>query len=97
MPDVEDRRRVTIVSAVMNANGAPDFALTEVEVTADEYANGVQYDRAEEQLVAAGFEEPFVHFSECEAPDFLITAVQQYLGLPVSSRAENNLVALEES
>ena len=95
MSPVGDTRRVTIVSAVMNASGLPDFALTEVEVTPDESANGVQYERVEERLVADGYEEPFVHYAGSEAPDFLVPAVRQYLGLPVSNHDPSNLVAPE--
>ena len=97
MPPAEERRRVTVVSACMRASGLPDFALAEVEVTAEDYANGVQYDLAEELLVAAGFEEPFVHYETVEAPPFLIPAVRRYLGLPLTRRDPNHLVALEES
>ena len=96
MSSAGEARRVTVISAVMNASGLPDFALTEVEVTPDEAANGVQYDRVKERLVADGYEEPFVHFAGCEAPNFLIPAVRQYLGLPERSHDSNNLVALEE-
>ena len=97
MSPAGDASRVTVISAVMNASGLPDFALTEVEVTSDEAANGVQYDRVEERLVADGYEEPFVHFAGRESPDFLVPAVRQYLGLPVSNHDSNNSVAPGES
>jgi hypothetical protein len=64
----------------LNAAGVPDFALTEVAVTPQEYADGVHCDRVEARLVAAGFEEPFLHFDERDAPPFLVPAVRQYLG-----------------
>ena len=81
MPTWTGKRRLTVVTACLNADGVPDFALTEVEVTADEYADGVHCDLAEERLAAAGFEEPFLHFDELDAPNFLVPAVRHYLGL----------------
>ena len=41
------KRTLTVVTACLNAGGTPDFALTEVEVTHAEYANGVHCDLAE--------------------------------------------------
>jgi hypothetical protein len=72
---------VSIVSACMRADGLPDFALTEVEVTPAEYDDGVHYGLADEALAARGYDEPYVHFAEPEAPAFLLPAVRQYLGL----------------
>ena len=97
MASAGEARSVTVISAVMKASGLPDFALTEVEVTPDEAANGVQYERVEERLVADGYEEPFVHFAGREAPNFLIPAVRQYLGLPERRHDSNNPVAPGES
>jgi hypothetical protein len=82
MPCPQDKQPITVVSAVMRADGQPDFALTEVEVTADERANGVHYSLVEADLVQAGYDEPFVHFAPEESPPFLHPAVRQYLGLP---------------
>jgi hypothetical protein len=65
----------------MNANGTPDFGFNEVDVTRDEYENGVHIDLVEERLFAAGYEGPFVHFADREAPHFLHAAVRHYLGL----------------
>jgi hypothetical protein len=70
-------RTIAVVAACLNAAGVPDFAFTEVEVTHDEYENGVLYDRATERLCAEGYEEPFVLFDELEAPAFLHTAVRE--------------------
>lgn len=78
MPDPE-KGTVTIVSACMRPNGLADFALTEVEVTPAEYDNGVHIDLVEKTLVLRGFEEPFIHFSEMDAPSFLLPAVREYL------------------
>ena len=97
MHDADGRRRILVISACMRRYGTPDFALNEVEVSQDEYENGVHYDRAEERLFADGFEEPFVHFGDSEAPPFLIPAVRQYHGLPDIGPVPSNLVALEES
>jgi hypothetical protein len=70
---------VAIVTACMRSDGLPDFALTEVQVSAEEYQNGVHYDRAEARLAQRGYEEPFVHFEELDAPAFLLPAVRRYL------------------
>jgi hypothetical protein len=75
----EDKRSLTIVSAVMRRDGFPDFALTQVEVTPDEYDNGIHIYLAEADLLEAGFDEPFVHFPDCESPVFLLPAVREYL------------------
>jgi hypothetical protein len=80
MPQPDDKRPITIVSAVMRQDGFPDFAVTQVEVTEEEYANGAHIDLAVADLLAAGFEEPFVHFPDREAPSFLLPAVKEYLG-----------------
>jgi hypothetical protein len=79
MPHAEGKRAVTIVSAVMRPDGFADFAVTQVEVTQDEYENAIHLYLAEADLLEAGFEEPFVHFPQEEAPPFLLPAVRQYL------------------
>ncbi len=79
MPEENGKRKITIVSACMRKTGLPDFAINEVEVTAEEADNGIQFYLAEAQLLVDGFEEPFVHFAEGETPDFLLPAVRQYL------------------
>jgi hypothetical protein len=53
-----------------------------VQVTTAEYANGVHDDLVEERLAVAGYEKPWVHVDDREAPRFLIPAVKQYLTLP---------------
>jgi hypothetical protein len=75
------KRHVLVVSACTSSDGSPDFALNEVEVDEDEYANGIHYDLADELLTAAGYEKPWLHFDDRECPDFLIPAVRQYLGI----------------
>jgi hypothetical protein len=79
MPHPEGKRAVTIVSAVMRPDGLPDFAVTQVEVTPDQYEDGIHLYLAEADLLTAGFEEPFVHFPDCEAPPFLLPAVKKHL------------------
>jgi hypothetical protein len=74
------KRTLTVVTACLNAGGTPDFAVTEVAVTHAEYANGVHCDLAEQRLVAAGYEEPFLHFDELDGREFLVPAVRLYLG-----------------
>jgi hypothetical protein len=86
-----------VVTACMRQDGTPTFAFTEVAVTPDEAANGVHYPLAEIRLVAAGFEEPFVHFDEAESPHFLHPAVRQSLGLPPADFARQPFALLENS
>src|SRR5579859_6577325 len=78
----QGQRSITVVTACMCASGDPDFALTVVEVTHEEYENGVHYDLVEERLQDGHYDEPYVHFDQFEAPPFLIPAVQKFLGLP---------------
>ena len=48
-------------------------------MTQAEYEEGVHYDLAVDNLTEQGYDSPFVHFDEFDAPDFLIPAVQSYL------------------
>jgi hypothetical protein len=73
------KRPLIVVSACMRADGCPDFAVTQVAVTHEEAENGIHYYLVEAELLEAGYEEPFVHFDEDEAPAFLLSAVQQHL------------------
>lgn len=81
MSAAEDKGTVLLVSAVMRSDGFPDFVLTQVEVTPEEYDEGVHYLLADEALTQRGYEQPYVHFAESEMPPFLLPAVQQYLGV----------------
>jgi hypothetical protein len=47
------------------------------DVTPEERDNGVHYYVAEDQLIEAGYEEPYVHFDDQEAPAFLAAAVTE--------------------
>jgi hypothetical protein len=78
---------VPVISACMTRAGLPELALSEVEVTPEEYENGVHYALAERRLFAAGYEEPFVHFAGPEAPAFLLPAVRRHVG--VSGASDN--------
>jgi hypothetical protein len=80
MPQTEGKRPVTVVSAVLRPDGRADFAVTRVAVTPEEYDNAIHLYLAEADLLKAGFEEPFVHFAEGEAPPLLLPAVRAYLG-----------------
>lgn len=82
MPDWEGKKPIAVVTACMNADGTPDFAFNEVEVTHDEFENGIHYDLVEDRLADAGYDEPYLHFDEVEAPSFLHPAVRQYLHMP---------------
>jgi hypothetical protein len=73
-------RTLTVVTACLNPAGAPDFALSEVEVTYEEYVEGRHCDRVEQRLVAAGYEEPYLHYDDLDDPPFLVAAVRHYLG-----------------
>jgi hypothetical protein len=82
-------RTITVVSACMTVAGMPTFALNQVEVTHEEYENGVHYALAEVELMDAGYEEPYVHFDDFEAPAFLVPEVTNHVCEPtrVSSTA----------
>jgi hypothetical protein len=80
MPQTQDKYPITIVSAVMRSDGFADFAINEVEVTQDEYENGIHLYIVEAELIKAGYDEPFVHYPEGESPPFLLPAVKDYLG-----------------
>lgn len=88
MIEWEGKRAITVVTACMCSDGTPDFAINEVEITHDEYENGVHYDLVEDRLSDAGYEEPYVHCDELEAPAFLLPAVTSYLA--ARSEAQEN-------
>ena len=73
------KKKLRIVTACLNASGTPDLTLNEVEVRYDEYIEGVSCDLVEERLREQGFEEPFLHFDDHNAPPFLLPAVERYL------------------
>ena len=76
--------KIVVITACHNANGEPDFALTEVEVTKEQYRLGVHYDKAEEKLRDNDYEKPMVHFDAVEAKrlPWLIEGVKKYLHIP---------------
>jgi hypothetical protein len=78
MPPWPGRRTLSVVTACLNAASVPDLVLTEVEVTHAEYADGVHCERVEDRLVAAGYEEPFLHFDEGPAARLLVPLVRPY-------------------
>jgi hypothetical protein len=71
-----DPRPIAIVTACMTRDGLPCFVLTEVTATPEQIGDGIHYYFAEAELLEAGYEEPFVHFDEVEAPPFLHAAVR---------------------
>lgn len=87
-------RTIAVVTACLNSNGTPAFTFTEVEVTNDQYANGLVVDLVTERLRAEGYEEPFVLFDDLEAPAFLHSGVRQYLG--VQEDADLPVIAFSE-
>ena len=74
-----EKHSVPIVTACMTKQGLPTFTLNTVEVTDDEIANGIHLYLVEADLMLAGYEEPFTHFDQFEAPPFLHPAVRQHL------------------
>jgi hypothetical protein len=82
LPTWDGKRALPIVSACMTREGLPAFALNTVEVTAEEVADGIHIYLVEADLLEAGYEEPFVHFPEDEAPAFLHPAVRDFLVIP---------------
>jgi hypothetical protein len=95
MSAISGKGTVAIVTACMRKDGTPAFALNEVSVTQEEAANGIHYYLAEAQLLEDGYEEPFVHFDETEAPEFLHAAVRDHLALSPAVTGQN-LAALSE-
>ncbi|OAI48218.1 hypothetical protein AYO44_07600 [Planctomycetaceae bacterium SCGC AG-212-F19] len=79
----EGKRTITVVTACMTRDGLPTFVVNEAEVAFEEYENGIHYYIVEADLLEAGYDEPFVHFDEFEAPRFLHVAVKLSLGMPV--------------
>lgn len=73
------KRVRSVVTACMTRQGMPTFVLTSVAVSEQEMENGIHYALAESQLFVDGYEEPFCHFDEEEAPPFLIPAVREFL------------------
>jgi hypothetical protein len=50
----QGKRKIEVVTAYVRPDGIPDFTLTEVELTHEEYENGVLQDLVEAQLGQAG-------------------------------------------
>lgn len=74
-----ESRPVAVVTACRNAGGSPEFVLTTVAVTPAQQDNGIHYYLVEADLLEDGYEDPFVHFDEHEAPPFLHPAVRRHL------------------
>lgn len=93
------KRTIAVVSAYMRPDGLPAFALNDVAVTQDEAENGIHYYLVEADLLEAGFEEPFVHFDEDEAPAFLHSAVRRHLAnsRPTHNPSEESLCLVSSS
>jgi hypothetical protein len=79
MNQLNGKRPVVIISACMRPEGLPDFAVTQVEISQEEYENGVHYHLTDQSLMQRGYEEPFVHFADQEAPSFLRKAILKHL------------------
>ena len=71
------KRTIAIVTACLVEDGRPTFLLSEVEATDEQIDQGIHYYFADAELLLAGYHEPFIHFAEDEAPDFLLPAVRQ--------------------
>ena len=88
-PHWQGKRKITVVTACMTREGLPTFAVNEAEVEFEEYENGIHYYLVEADLLEAGYEDPFVHFDEIEAPRFLHVAVKLSLGIPIVGHPVN--------
>lgn len=75
------KRIIAVVTACMSPDGRAQFAFNQVEATEDEIENGIHLYWVEAELLESGFEEPFVHFDEEDAPAFLHPAVRKHLGV----------------
>jgi hypothetical protein len=95
MAHTESKQPIVVVTACMKPDGRPDFTLNLVEVTEEEPENGVHYYLVEARLAEAGYEEPFVHFDENEAPAFLFPTVRQHLNPSPTVVVESNPVHAE--
>jgi hypothetical protein len=73
----EGKRRIAVISACLNSQGSPEFVLNEVDVTHEEFENGIHFVLVEDLLDDAAYEEPYFHFDELEAPAFLMEGVKQ--------------------
>jgi hypothetical protein len=96
MPHDSAKFPIAVVSACMSSDGTPTFTLYEVQVSHDEHENGVHYSLVETYLADDGYEEPYVHFDEREAPPFLFSAVREYLGLPAENSQKANALSTED-
>lgn len=61
-----DKLRKKVVVLATNANGEAEFYRVTVEVTENEYALGMHYDKAQEIAEADGYEAPFKCFDQAE-------------------------------
>ena len=59
MASWEGKRSMQVVTACMRRDGTPTFVVNTVEVTHEEYDNGIHYYLAEGQLLEKGYEERF--------------------------------------
>jgi hypothetical protein len=73
----EGKRKISVVSACLTSKGTPQLVLNQVDVTHEEFENGIHFVLVEDLLNDSGFEEPYFHFDELEAPSFLIEGVKQ--------------------
>jgi hypothetical protein len=65
---------MAVAVACRNSSGMADLPLFVVTASAEEYALGVHYDRAEDRAKDAGYEGPFVCFDATEQPAILAAA-----------------------
>jgi len=73
------QRVIAVVTACMRSDGTPTFVLKTAQVTEDEALEGIHYILVEEALKEEGYDEPYVHFDQMEAPPFLHPAVREHL------------------
>jgi hypothetical protein len=96
MPPWPGKRRLPIVTACLNVAGDPDLALTEVELSHAEYADGVHCEQVEDRLIALGYSEPFVHFDQQPVFEFLVPIVRRYLAAAAGTARPSHVPPTQE-
>jgi len=69
--------KVKCAVACKNSSGSPDFFITTVEVTKNEYALGDHYDKATAKAEEDGYENPFLVYEKADAPKWFWKAIPQ--------------------
>ena len=62
---------MTVAVACLNAAGCSDFFVTQVNVSQEQYEEGIHYDVAKEKAEENGYEGPFVCYDNYEIVNIL--------------------------